>query len=248
METAVKQAVRAHVRVYDDYETMSIAASRYVIDRVDAAISGSGRAAIALSGGSTPRRLYSLLGASSLLDWSRVHFFWADERCVAPDDAKSNFRLANSGFLSRVAAPDRNIHRIRGELGVERASQEYEKNLRLFFDPLPLPVFDLVILGVGMEGHTASLFPGSSALAERVRWAIPQHFEIPETDRVTLSLNVLNSSREVLFLVSGREKAAILHELLEDGNPRHCPAGLVAPESGAITWFLDRNAARLLSL
>lgn len=244
----MKRDPRVHVRVYDDYETLSRAAADYFLSAARGAVEVRGRAAAALSGGATPKRMLALLAAAPLFDWSRVHFFWADERCVPPESGESNFKLANDALLAPLAVAQGNIHRIRGEVGAEQAAREYERELRSFFPEGDAPVFDLIVLGVGTDGHTASLFPGAAALAERSRQAVPLHFETAKRDRVTLTLAALNSGRDVLLLASGREKAPILHELLEDGNPRRCPAGLVKPTAGSVTWLIDREAARLLSL
>ena len=246
----MKQTANVRVLVYDDYEAMSRAARDVFFSHVVASINTEGQACVALSGGSTPKRMYSLLSSAGSNEpgWSHVHFFWADERCVAPDDQESNFKLAWDTFLSRFPEKERNIHRIRGEAGAVPAAREYDHDLKSFFKDAVWPVFDLIILGVGADGHTASLFPGAGALGEHAQWAVPVHVQTRKPDRVTLSLNVLKHGRHVLFLASGPEKATILHEILEDGNPRALPAGLVTPADGLVTWILDREAARLLSL
>ncbi len=164
------------------------------------------------------------------------------------DHGESNFKLAADAFLPHVALQKEHIHRIRGEEEPERAAREYEKDIRSFFGPEPYPVFDLIILGLGEDGHTASLFPGSPALREKTRLAVPVY---PPSSRglgrITLTLPVLNHALQVLFLVSGRAKAAVVHEIVEDKNPRQRPAGLVQPVSGAVTWMIDRDAAGLLT-
>jgi 6-phosphogluconolactonase len=240
---------KPEIRIFDTLETLSLAAAEVVASLSQKAMASRGRFTLALSGGSTPRRLYTFLASSPYrerIDWPGAHFFWADERCVPWDHRESNFKLANDTFLSKVPLPAGNIHRICGEEEPECAAQEYEGELRWFFEPSSVPVFDLIILGAGQDGHTASLFPRAPAVRERTRLAVPVHLDAPKLSRVTLTLPVLLNAAQVLFLVSGREKARIVHEILEDGNPRLCPAGLVQPTRGRVTWMLGRDAAGLI--
>jgi 6-phosphogluconolactonase len=250
MKREVRENPQQEIRVYAGLEALSLAAAAFVAARSETAIGARGRFVVALSGGSTPRRLYTLLASSpwrERIDWSRAHVFWVDERCVPWDHRESNFKLANDTFLEKVPVPAGHIHRISGEEEPECAAQEYEEELRSFFGAASVPAFDLVVLGAGQDGHTASLFPGAAAVHERTRLAVPVHLDPPKRSRVTLTLPVLVNAAEVLFLVSGREKAAMVHELLEDGNPRLCPAGLVRPVHGRVTWMLGRDAAGLLT-
>jgi 6-phosphogluconolactonase len=249
MEAVVTDTPGERVRVFQDLEALSRAAAEFLIDLAKRCVASRGRFAVALSGGATPRRLYALLGTAPYcenVEWGRVHVFWADERCVPGDHPESNFKLAADAFLSRVALPKENIHRIKGEEGPGRAAQDYERELRLFFGPASFPVFDLIILGAGEDGHTASLFPGSDSLKERTRLALPVSLEPPKLDRVTLTLPVLDHAAEVLFLVAGRAKAGVVHAIVEKGNPMVYPAGLVRTAQGGLTWFVDRQAASLL--
>lgn len=203
-----------------------------------------GSFAIALSGGSTPRIFYTLLGSDRYIekiDWSCVHIFWADERCVSKEHKDSNFRVAFEVFLSRVPLPVGNIHRIKGEKEPEDAAMEYEDEIRGFLGEMALPVFDLIILGVGEDGHTASLFPDSRALKETTRLAVSVSTD--EGNRVTLTLPVLNNANQILFLAAGSSKAEVLYEILEGENRKAYPAGLVKPVRGKITWLIDRRAA-----
>ncbi len=241
-------AARPQVQVLADPEALSHSAANLVSAIIEAA-AAKGTVSVALSGGSTPRRLYTLLGEApwrERIEWKRVHLFWADERCVPPDHNESNYRLVAETFLSRVDLPEDHIHRIRGEEEPELAARVYEEELRRFSRPEALPVFDLILLGAGEDGHTASLFPGSPALREKKRFAVPVYCEAPKHSRITLTLPVLNRAAHVLFLASGRAKAAVVHEIVEDGNPKQYPAGLVQPVSGAVTWMIDREAAGLL--
>ncbi len=240
----------AAVRIFPDLEELSQAAAWYVVLQSRNATAARGKFTVALSGGSSPKRLYSLLATdpyAAQINWSGSHFFWADERCVPPDHQESNFRLAHDAFLAKVLLPTENTHRIAGEKDPERAASEYEKHLRTFFDAPSFPAFDLILLGVGEDGHTASLFPGASTLRERVRIAVPVYADAPKPNRVTLTLPVLNHATNILFLVSGRGKAKVLHEIFEDGNPKQYPAGMVRPVNGTVTWMIDRDAASLLS-
>ncbi len=236
----------AQVRVFEDIGSLSRAAMELTVSLSQKAVAAAGRSTIALSGGSTPKKLYTLLASApgrDAVQWSQVHLFWADERCVTKDDSESNFKLAYDSFLSSVPIPAENIHRIRGELGPSRAARAYEDDMRRFFGGASIPSFDIILLGVGQEGHTASLFPGSSALRETTRLALPVYLKRSRRDRVTLSLPVLNHAASVLFLASGSAKAEAVAAILEGGNAHHYPAGLVQPPHGQVTWFLDREAA-----
>jgi len=205
-----------------------------------------GRFAAALSGGSTPRRLYSFLGSSPYcenIDWKKVHIFWADERCVAPSHKDSNYKLVADELLQKAGVPEENIHRIHGEEEPGPAAARYEEELNSFFGPSRTPVFDLVILGAGADGHTASLFPGSVLLEEKTRTVVPVYREKPGINRVSLTLPVLNRAANILFLVSGSDKAGIVSEVLKNANRNHYPAGRVHPTDGELSWLIDKAAA-----
>lgn len=231
------------VRAFPDGAALSASAAEFIVSLVKQGVAERGRFSLALSGGSTPKQLYSLLGSSyrNAIPWAPVHLFWADERCVAPDHGESNYHLAAANFLSLVPIPAGNIHRIRGEEGPGKAARAYEEDLRTFFNGMP--VFDLVLLGVGEDGHTASLFPGLPELEERERLAMPVYLNRPQYDRVTLTLPVLNHAAHVVFLVTGRAKAGVVSAVIEDAKGGRYPAGLVRPVSGDVTWFLDKEAA-----
>ena len=246
MEAIVTNGHRAQVSIYPDQETLSHAAAERFVFLSHAAITSRGRFTTALSGGSTPRRLYSLLGMPlyrDSIDWKRVHIFWADERCVAPSHEDSNYKLAADTFLSKAAVPGENIHRIRGEEGPDIAAAKYQEELRRYFIGSQKPVFDLVVLGIGVDGHTASLFPGSTLLQERSREVVPVYLEKPGVSRVSLTIPVFNRAANVIFLVSGEDKADIVYEILKINNQKHYPAGLVQPVDGTLSWFLDKAAA-----
>lgn len=208
---------------------------------------------IALSGGSTPRGLYELLANPkekyfSNFPWTEAHFFFADERHVPPDDINSNYRMVNDSLFSRVPLPPGNIHRIPAELAdANDAARRYEIELQNFFGP-GLPALDLILLGMGTDGHTASLFPGSEMLLEQDRLVVAPWIDKLKSYRITLTLRVLNNASEVDFLVSGREKAAMLKTVLEgERDPQNLPAQAISPVHGRITWLVDREAATFLN-
>jgi 6-phosphogluconolactonase len=240
----------ADVHIFPDLEALSRAAAvRFAHASVES-ISSKGTFSVALSGGSTPRGLYLLLGSDHYIrsiDWQHVHIFWADERCVPSDHEQSNFKLASDTFLSKVPVPSGNLHRIKGEEPPEHGAKEYEAALRQFFGQSEIPAFDLILLGLGEDGHTASLFPGSAALAEQERLAVAVPKQPPEPDRITLTLPVLNNALRIIFLVAGSAKAHILQKVLEDPDAgKRYPAGLVCPARGKVTWLIDSAAAGLL--
>ncbi len=229
------------------------AAADDVIHAAEGSVSERNRFTIALSGGSTPRNLYNLIAAnaSSTLPWDRMFFFFGDERHVPPDDPESNFRMANESLLSKVPIPAGNIFRVPSENpDASAAAEAYEKSLRNFFalQPGEFPRFDLILLGMGPDGHTASLFPEAAALQEKSRLVVANWVEKLKTHRITLTLPVINAARRVLFLVSGTDKAAALHEVLEGKQPAEkYPSKLVRPTNGKLIWLVDRAAASELS-
>ncbi len=209
----------------------------------------SGRFSVALSGGATPQGLYARLAAEpfrSRVDWGRVRVFWGDERCVPPDRPDSNYRLAQELLLSRVPIRPENIYRMRGEAAdQDLAAAEYAGELQTAFglkrgEP---PCFDLILLGMGADGHTASLFPHSPALREMTRLAVAVYVEAVKGYRLTLTLPVLNNAAGVLFLVSGSDKAGRLRSVLTGKPSPDAPASLVRPERGTLHWIVDRAAA-----
>jgi 6-phosphogluconolactonase len=229
------------------------AAAEEVIHTATTAIAERGRFTIALSGGSTPKNLYSLIAAnaSANLPWDRMFFFWGDERHVPGDDPDSNYRMAKESLLSKVPIPPANIFRIPTENPDAAAVAEaYDRTLRKFFALAPgeFPRFDLILLGMGPDGHTASLFPETAALQEKSRLVVANRVEKLNTTRITLTLPALNSARCVVFLVSGMDKAPALHEVLEGTAPAEkYPSKLVQPSEGKLIWFVDKAAASQLS-
>lgn len=237
------------VEVADDTAALSRMGAELFVATAAEAIRERERFCVAISGGSTPRPLYGLLATDEFrarIDWERVHFFWADERCVPPDHPDSNFGGARSLLLAKVPLPPANIHRIPGELAPAEAAVAYEEELRRFFAGAP-PVFDLILLGLGEDGHTASLFPGGEGMKEEERPALAVYVARLHSHRVSLSLPVLNSARRVAFLVAGRDKAEIVGKVLGGGESPQLPAALVNPPGGILTWLLDSGAAGKLS-
>ncbi len=236
------------VRTFADPASLDRAAAEFIVDLSRNAAAERRTFSMALSGGTTPRGLYRLLALPPYresIDWRAVHVFWADERSVPPDHEESNFRLAHDLLLSKVPLPKDHIHRIRGEIDPASAASAYEDELRSFFESAAM-TFDLVLLGMGADGHTASLFPGDAALTERRRLAM----SVPATEsrlaRITLTFAAINRARTVLFLVSGESKAPVIHDILDNGNRQVYPAGLVQPELGRPLWYLDGGASRFL--
>ena len=216
------------------------------------AAEATGRFTVALSGGSTPKGLYELLALDAYKErvpWAQVHIFWGDERCVAPNHPESNYRMVREALISRISMPAENVHRMAGEQKPVLAAAEYENELRKSFQlsDAVLPRFDLVLLGVGEDGHTASLFPGSAALAENRHMVVANYVEKLKAHRLTLTFSVLNHAAEIVFLVSGRSKAGIVKEILaqESGSARF-PAARVSPVAGRLTWMVTQDAAAAL--
>ena len=236
--------------VLPDIDAVSHEAARIFINSAEKCISALGRFSVAVSGGSTPGRLFSLLGSESYadkVDWSGVHFFWVDERCVPKNDKDSNFGGAWNSLLSQISIPESNIHRIKGEIPPVDGALEYEKELMTFFGAATVPAFDLIFLGMGEDGHTASLFPASDSLKEDKRLTVPVYVERLKSWRITLTLPVLNNADSVVFLVTGRNKTDVLKEILENKSTGY-PAGLIKPDKGSLIWLLDNDAAGKISV
>ena len=238
------------VRVFPDPQALAEAAARHVVESAQAAVDARGAFSIALSGGSTPRELHLKLASPPLVeqvDWSRVHVFFGDERCVPPDDERSNYRMAEETLLNRVPIPRNQIHRMRGELPPEQAAEDYERELRDFFKDEP-PRLDLILLGMGDNGHTASLFPGLTAVHEQQRWVVAEYVAEVSMWRITLTPVIINLAREVIFLVAGAAKADMLRQVLEGPfAPDERPAQIVRPSPGEVVWLIDAAAAAKLS-
>src|ERR1017187_4915874 len=219
------------------------------------AIGGQGRFTVALSGGSTPKALYSLLAANYAdFAWNRIFLFFGDERHVPPNDPDSNYRMVNESLLAKIAIPAENVFRVKAENpDAAAAASDYEAQLRRFFELRPedrpgeFPRFDLILLGMGPDGHTASLFPDSPALDEQARLVVANWVAKFNPPRITFTFPVLNRAAEVMFLASGADKADMLHQVLEGKNTPPLPSQRVQPSDGRLLWMLDEAAAAKLS-
>lgn len=242
------------IRRFDDLDALSRAAAEETSALVRGAVRARGWCSIALSGGSTPKRLFEVLaqagGDAAALPWEYVDLWWGDERTVPPDHDDSNFRMAREALIDPLALPASHVHRMAGEhTDPEVAAHAYSRELvGALGSP---PIFDLVLLGLGSDGHTASLFPGSPALRETTRWVVANPVESPlvggQTVRLTLTAPVINAARHVWFLVAGADKAAATAAVLEGPrDPERYPAQLVAPSDGELLWWVDAAAAAQL--
>ena len=242
------------IRVLADAEQICRTAAEEFVRCARDAVAARGRFAIALSGGHTPRRLYELLTEPPYrgqVDWGKVEFFWGDERTVPPDSKDSNYRMANEAMLQKLAIPATHIHRIQAERADrDAAARDYQAEIARVFGTAPQgepPVFDLVLLGMGPDGHTASLFPHTAALQEKTRWVVPNHVPQLNTDRITLTTPILNRAAQVMFLVAGEDKASRLAEVLEGPTDfTKLPSQSIRPAQGKLLWLVDRAAAAQL--
>ncbi|MBC7932383.1 MAG: 6-phosphogluconolactonase [Rubrivivax sp.] len=239
-----------NVQVFDDAEAVARAAARRIARLASESIAARGTFSVALSGGSTPKAIFELLAADEFrtqIAWRSVHVFFGDERTVAPDHADSNYRMAKEAMLARVPLPDENVHRINGVGDAAANASEYESDLRAFLGDSTWPRLDLVMLGMGDDGHTASLFPETTALKEERQWVAANWVEKFNTWRITLTAPAINAARNVLFLITGAGKADRLREVLKgERETSRLPSQLIAPSEGALEWFVDRAAAAKL--
>lgn len=232
--------------IYPDQTELVTAAAEMITAIIAEAIQARGACALALSGGSTPREVYEKLAHASYREriaWPAVHWFWGDERMVPPEHEESNYRMTREALLAHAPIPARNVHRIQGELAPALAAREYRAELAAFFHQTK-NAFDLVLLGLGEDGHTASLFPETAALRERTHDAAEVF--VPKLDqwRVTLTLPAINRARKIIFLVAGKSKAEIAAGVLGLPQPEmKWPASLVQPSEGELLWLLDAEAA-----
>jgi 6-phosphogluconolactonase len=215
-----------------------------------ASVSLRGRFIIALSGGTTPRFMHRLLAEApyvSTMPWNNTHIFWVDERCVPADDPASNYGRARADLLSRVPIPNNQVHQMPVGLDPGEGAAAYQQELIQAFQSLPweTPVFDLIFLGIGTDGHTASLFPGQEALTEKERLVVSVKGGNPDVNRITMTLPLINHAKEIVFMVAGKEKAIILKDILE-GPSNRFPAQMVQPLFGGLTWLVDEDAASML--
>ena len=227
--------------VLPDPAALAREATDRVVTLARSAIATGGRFTVALSGGSTPKALYEQL-VSQPIEWQHVHIFWGDERSVPPDHPESNYGMAQRALLAHIKIPAQNVHRLKGELDPTQAAQQYEAELRSVFGAQPR--FDLILLGMGTEGHTASLFPGTPALHEQQRWVMAQYIDKLQTNRLTLTPLIINQAATVIFLIAGRDKAATLQAVWHGPHdPDRFPAQIVTPTTGRVMWLVDQAAA-----
>lgn len=240
---------KPEIRILKTAAELFEAAAAEFAARAFQAVRTSGRFTVALSGGSTPKALYSLLAAKPNIPWDKIYFFWGDERHVPPDHPDSNYRMTSEALLSKVPVQPENIFRIHAEeKDAASAALQYEQALKDFFhlSPGQFPRFDLVFLGIGTDGHTASLFPGTAALNETQRLVVANWVPKFSAHRLTFTFPVLNAAACVIFLASGPDKAAILHQVLENSSA-DLPSQRVHPSSGKLLWLIDGPAATALS-
>jgi 6-phosphogluconolactonase len=246
---------KPEIRSYPSLSELSLAAAEFIAELAEAKIRERNIFTLVLSGGSTPRQLYEKLARqpiSKRINWQKTHIFWGDERYVPPDHPEGNFSLAVKSLISKVDIPPANINRIPTEIDSAQAAAEgYEKTLRKFFPPTAgsdpstsFPSFDLVLLGIGGDGHTASLFPGDAALEERDRWvvAVDGANASPPVERITLTLPAINKARYVIFLASGSNKREVFQQVVNNPETSSYPAARVKP-LGRLVWFIDEGLA-----
>ncbi len=251
VETQTSMAnMKKNIHIYPNKEKLVAATTERMVGSIAKVIEKNGLCNVALAGGNTPGGVYSMLVTTpykDLVDWNRLHLFWGDERMVPPKHKDSNFRMAQETLLNHIKIPDENVHRMRGEIAPEVAAEEYTELLHDHFKT-DLPRFDIILLGLGADGHTASLFPGTDAVEECERHAVAVF--VPKLDlwRVTLTLPIINAAREIYFLVSGRSKSDIIKRIMCIKQPsKEFPATMVNPQSGELHWMLDSDAMVLIN-
>jgi len=250
------RSANPEIQVVADLTALSRMAAEILVHQIAETLSRKEYFSIALSGGSTPKMLYSLLGDDisfkAEIPWNKIHFFWGDERHVPPEHPESNYRMARDTMLAKTGVLPGNIHRVRSEApDAGKVAEEYEQELHKFFRLTTgqLPVFDCALQGMGTDGHTASLFPGTTALRESKRLVAANWVKQFKTHRITLTVPVLNNAELVIFLVSGKKKAEVLKKVLEGNqSPYLLPSQLIRPKHGRLLWLVDRNAASHLSV
>lgn len=242
--------MKQEIRIFKDLEKLSKDAADLFTEKAAIAIAERSRFLVALNGGGTPARLFQMLANDykEKVNWSKIHVFWGDERCVPPDDTGSSYGQAKYLLLSQVPIPDMNIHRIKGELSPVDASKDYSATLKEFAtSPLDFPCFDLILLGMGEDGHTASLFPGSPVGVNGPTIPVTAHYQDRPANRVSLTPIVFNNARTIAFMAIGDKKAVTLAEVLSDRyNPELYPVQRIRPKNGELIWLVDEDAARKL--
>jgi 6-phosphogluconolactonase len=239
-----------NLHIYDNVIQLSEAAAEWITVQIENTLKTQDRFTIALSGGSTPQKLHLLLASSPYkerIDWEKLHIFWGDERAVPFEDDRNNARMAFDTLLDNVSVPMEQIHVMRTDIDPALAAFEYEKILHRYFDESP-STFDLVLLGMGDDGHTLSLFPGTKVIHEQKDWVASFYLEAQKMHRITLTAPVVNKAAAIIFLTTGTNKAHALYEVLEGVyNPDLYPSQVIKPLSGELHWFVDEQAASQLS-
>jgi 6-phosphogluconolactonase len=243
-------SMKSDIRIFKDFEILSRHAANIFVEHAAQSIAEHNRFLVVLNGGNTPIRLFQLLATDyhDKVDWTKTHIFWGDERCVPPNDPGSCYGQAKEILLDHVDIPEQNIHRIKGELEPVSASAEYMQILKSFAEgDLEFPHFDLVYLGMGEDGHTASLFPGSTVDVSEPTLPVTAHYQNRPANRVTLTQLVFNHAQMVVFMATGEKKAVTLAEVLSDRyNPELYPAQRINPKDSELIWLVDEDAASKL--
>jgi len=231
--------------IYSQKENLTEETAKYLANLISKSLLQKARCSFVLAGGSTPRGVYEKLASEpyrNKIDWGKVHLFWGDERCVPPDHPDSNYRMAKEALIDHIDIPQENVHRIPAEKEPAEAAREYEETIKRFFGGAShLPVFDIILLGIGEDGHTASLFPGTEALEDKKRWVTDVYVKGLDTHRITLTLPVINNGKNVIFLVAGSFKAKIMKQIYYRTDTTY-PAARVNPANGTLIYFIDKAA------
>lgn len=251
------QLAGATINIYQDKEKLAEKLAEYFVELAEKSIQDHGKFTVALSGGSTPKALYSLLATDEYaqkISWDKVYMFWGDERCVSHESKDSNYRMVNEALISKVPIPKENVFATQGQdRNPEESAKQYEQTIKDFFanHSRKYPVFDLVLLGLGPEGHTASMFPGSLALTEPEKIFMAVYVEKLSANRLTLTLKAINAAKNICFIVAGEDKAEILSAILTKTSANDkdkLPAACIHPNAGHLNWFIDRQASLKLGL
>jgi len=234
------------LEIFEDKAALSKTAAELFVRTAREAVQQHGRFTVALTGGSSPVQLYSLLAQlpyREQVPWQQTFIFWGDERWVPLTDERSNFRMAQENLLSKVPVPQEQVYPMWGDAAPEAFARQYEQLLQQHFGQ-QAPQFDLILLGMGDDGHTASLFPGTEVLHETSRWVQAYYLEPQAMHRITLTAPLINQAKMICFLTFGSNKAAALHEVLEgERNPEQYPSQLIQPQDGEVHWLVDTSAA-----
>lgn len=233
----------SEIKIYNSANDLFAYSAELITDLINSSIKLYGKCSLVLSGGSTPEKLYDLLAENykNKIEWDKVYFFWGDERCVPPDNIESNYRSAKEHLIDKINIPDENIFRIHAEDNPGKAAVEYENTIKDFFKNREV-CFDIILLGLGTDGHTASLFPGTDGLNEKQKLAFNNYIKDKKMARITLTYKAINDAKNIIFLISGEEKQAIVRKIFIN-KEKNYPAVKVETVSGNIFYLMDKNAA-----